>query len=539
MTASEAEYRLDELRIGAELGEGGAAEIHRCETADGKPMVLKRYNEEVLKVLDADALRHLIDWPEQLPVNHREQLMTMCAWPQAAVIDGGTLIGVLMDEAPTKFFFQRNDKLKPRDFTYVAAKKEDAEKRNWPYYDFPHKIARFGHLLEALQLGHSYKIVVGDLQPKNILTTSPAPDATGHVTTENFLVDCDSFIVDGRHAFPRMDPPNMRPPYDVDGESTTTDLWKFAVMMIRCLSEDHSVTGAGVEYDKFRNVLPDRDFEKLERLLREPDPGLTADDLGNLARAWQATVRPDGTLFCRTNRSVREPWTQEKRQAHLANLGAPSVPVTPSRVERPELPVEAGEPNWATTAPPATEPSPGWRPAPQPPRVNWPPPQPPPGWRPVPQLPWWRRGKVPLIGAIALLSIGGFLGYNVFFGNSDGGSQSANSGAPYNATGSDEDQIRQLVQAWTDDFNNRDLAGLQSLMCSGSVSQLPRDIFQVRDRVGPFTNSVSNINVTGDQATATVRSTWNNGSGDNGGEMFDNSYGKENGTWKICHTVNF
>lgn len=75
-------------------------------------------------------------------------------------------------------------------------------------------------------------------------------------------------------------------------------------------------------------------------------------------------------------------------------------------------------------------------------------------------------------------------------------------------------------------------------MCSGSAAQLPRNIFQLRDRYGPFSNSVSNIKVAGNRATATVTSSWSNGNG-NGGERFENSYAREDGTWKICHTVNF
>jgi hypothetical protein len=324
MTAWRAEYQLDELRIGAELGEGGSATIHRCETVDGKPVVLKRYRVEVLKDLDADALRHLIGWRAQLPVDDRERLMQMCAWPLAAVIDGGAVIGVLMSEAPTKFFLRRNGGLVPCHLTFVAVEKERAEKRNYPYYDFPHKIARFGHLLAALQFLHSYKVVVGDLQPNNILTTSPQPDATGHVTTDIFLLDCDSCIVDGRSPLPPMDPPTMRPPYKTDGHSATTDLYKLAKLMIRCLSEDLSFET--IQYDKFSNILPSRDFEKLDKLLRLPDPGLTADALGTLAHAWQATVRPDGRLFCRTNRSTREPWTEAQRQAHLAEITPPQQP---------------------------------------------------------------------------------------------------------------------------------------------------------------------------------------------------------------------
>jgi hypothetical protein len=323
MTASLAEYRLADLDVGAPLGEGGAAEIHRCKTPDGRPMVFKRYLDVALEHLDADTLRHVIAWPAQLPEDDRDRLLRLCAWPQATVTDGGAVIGLLMDEAPTKFFFRRGDNLMPRHLTFVAVTKERAERRNWPYYDFPHKIARFGHLLEALQFLHSYKIVVGDLQPNNILTTSPELDSTGRVTTEIFLLDCDSFIVDGRAALPPMDPQNMRPPYEVDGHSATTDLYKVAKLMIRCLSEDFKADA--IHYDKFSNVLPSKDFKLLEKLLTEKDPGLTADVLGNLGHAWQATVRPKGKLVARTNRSLVEPWTEELRKAHLAGLEPPKV----------------------------------------------------------------------------------------------------------------------------------------------------------------------------------------------------------------------
>lgn len=127
--------------------------------------------------------------------------------------------------------------------------------------------------------------------------------------------------------------------------------------------------------------------------------------------------------------------------------------------------------------------------------------------------------------------VGGYFALKVLPANSG-------SGSAFGGGGSDTAQIKQLVQAWTDDFNNKDLAGLQSLMCSGGAAQLPRDIFQLRDRYGPFTNSVSNIKISGDHATADVVSSWSNSNG-KGGEGFENTYAKENGAWKICHTVNF
>jgi hypothetical protein len=338
MTASLAEYRLDELRIDttAQLGEGGAADVHRCKTADGKRMVFKRYNEEAIEKLDGETLRNVVAWPANLPEDARKHLMAMSAWPQAVVANGDSVLGVLMAEAPARFFRTRDGRSVPRHFSLVAVRKEPAERRGYPYYDFPHKIARLGHLLSELQFLHSHDIVIGDLQNNNILTTSPEADATGMVTAENYLLDCDSFLVNGHSALPPMDPFNARPPYPVDGHSATTDLFKFALLVIRCLSE--YLGAEKLEYELFSHILPSVDFVKLEKLLTLPDPGLTAMDLASMAKAWQTTVSKNGRLFCRNDAALREAWTEEKRQKHLAGLeaaaeGSSAAASTPSPSE--------------------------------------------------------------------------------------------------------------------------------------------------------------------------------------------------------------
>jgi hypothetical protein len=319
-----AEYRIEELRIdtASPLGEGGAAELHRCTTPDGAAMVIKRYNEDARANLDVEALRRLIQWPATLGPADRQRLMSICAWPQAVVVEDGSVIGVVMPVAPAKFFLHRKGKLEPCHFTRIAVRQDDAQKRGYPYFDFPHKIARLGHLLSELEFLHSKGIVIGDLQPNNILTTAPQPDNTGNLSTENYLVDCDSFIVEGRPAFPPMDPMSTRPPYNYDGFSATTDLYKFALLVIRCLSE-HLAADA-IHFDKYTRILPRADFLKLEKLLTSPAPGLTSAGLGNLARAWQSSVKPDGRMYRRTDDSLRERWTQDMRHAHLAGLASPT-----------------------------------------------------------------------------------------------------------------------------------------------------------------------------------------------------------------------
>ena len=151
MTATFSEHQLDALSIQrSTLGEGGAADIYRCTTADGHPMVFKRYNADALRNLDVAALRHLIAWPAQLPEEERRRLMNICAWPEAVVVDSGAVIGILMAPAPQQFFFRdRNDQLKPCHFELVGVRRELAQKRQWPYFDFPTRSPASGTCLRT------------------------------------------------------------------------------------------------------------------------------------------------------------------------------------------------------------------------------------------------------------------------------------------------------------------------------------------------------------------------------------------------------
>jgi hypothetical protein len=281
-------------------------------------MVFKRYNDEARAKLDADALRELAALPAELNPEDRERLLRTCAWPQAVVTQAGSVIGVLMREAPPEFFLERNGVRVPRHFTRVAVPKAVAQRRGYDYFDFPHKIARLGQLMADMEFLHSKDIVVGDLQPNNILTTG-VEAVGGEVSTRNFMLDCDSFILHGRAALPHLDPLPWKPPYKTDGFSATTDMCKFALLMTRCLSEDLSATW--IDFDKFGEVLPRADLTKLELLLKSPEPNVTSTDLAALARAWQSTVRGDGRMFRQTDNVIRERWQDEMHIKHIAGLG--------------------------------------------------------------------------------------------------------------------------------------------------------------------------------------------------------------------------
>ena len=135
------------------------------------------------------------------------------------------------------------------------------------------------------------------------------------------------------------------------------------------------------------------------------------------------------------------------------------------------------------------------------------------------------------IVAIVVLVVACFVGYNLFFTTSDGGGGSTSDGAQ----SADTAQIKQLLQTWDKDFNSRDLAGLESLMCSGSASQLPTDLYPANDRRGSLSSSLGDIEYVGDHATAVIVSNWSGGTGNTASGTF----AKESGVWKICSTTDY
>jgi hypothetical protein len=318
-----AEYRVDELRIdpGNPLGEGGVAVIRRCVAPNDERMVFKRYSQEAQDKLDVAALRELAALPATLGAEDRERLLTACAWPLAVVSESGSVVGVVMREAPPEFFHERDAIRTPRHFTRVSVPEPIATKRGYEYFDFPHKIARLGHLLTDMQFLHSQGIVLGDLQPNNILTTGIA-STNGAISTDNHILDCDSFLIHGRAALPHMDPLPWKPPYETHGFSTTTDMYKFALLVMRCLGED--LSAGWIDFERFGEIMPRDDLSKVTLLLTSPNPALESRDLASMARAWQSVVKKDGRMFRRTDDTIQERWTGDMRLKHLAGLGPPA-----------------------------------------------------------------------------------------------------------------------------------------------------------------------------------------------------------------------
>jgi hypothetical protein len=108
-----------------------------------------------------------------------------------------------------------------------------------------------------------------------------------------------------------------------------------------------------------------------------------------------------------------------------------------------------------------------------------------------------------------------------------------------NASGtSPEDQIRVLMKTTDNYLNNADAAGLASLLCDAQKNSPGRHVHtddqlrKQRDVVGLETSSVTDINVAGDHATATVSVSWSKAPQSDLTETV--KFVRENGGWKVC-----
>ncbi|MFC8428072.1 hypothetical protein [Streptomyces sp. NPDC057253] len=307
-------------RSGSLGGGATTAGVFRCETPDGASVLFKEYRPEICAEVDPDALRRHVWWRQRLPPSKRRSLDSLAAWPITAVRRERAVIGVLMNEAP-RAFFEEADSGKARDLSVLVQDADYSARFDSPYYPPPRKLAALGHLLESLAFFHDLGVVVGDLQPRNILTTG-----LGDVPRVYFL-DCDAYVVSGNSPFRSAREPVPWQVPGADGFSEHTDLYKAALMVARCL--DESMALRGLTPRMFSDVLPSADVRLLCRLTR-PDPALRsavrAAQLRPTARGWQSLVKEDGTLYVRNDTYAMVRWPLPPRGSDTAGRNSAEPP---------------------------------------------------------------------------------------------------------------------------------------------------------------------------------------------------------------------
>ncbi len=287
---------IDDLEVlSRESIRGGTAQIALVRHL-GKVCLVKQYDDEDREQIDAVQLHRLIAWRLGLPDSERAYLDGCAAWPRRVVQDTRGVCGVLLPLAPQMFLEHGFDEaVKPRHLTRLTRPCEVGR----PYYEMPEKLARLGHLGRLMLFLHARGVVIGDLQPNNVLTTAPATQPVV------LLIDCDSVVLEGGSVLPQMDPALYRLPvprsFDV-----ASDYYKFAAIVVRCLEEDNSAWDC--QDVRALQVLRAQDLSLLRRARREELKPEDAQHWDALFKNWRSSVSRHGQLFHRNDEFIWREW---------------------------------------------------------------------------------------------------------------------------------------------------------------------------------------------------------------------------------------
>jgi hypothetical protein len=285
---------------------GFSSRICRAARVSGEPLGLfKEYTHDKRRSLNVSTLEILVRWRHDLPTVDRKILDSFSAYPNAIVRDGEDVAGILMNEAPSSFLQRHSAKdAQPRQAEALGRSRNGAggiAKNAALYFEPPHKFALLGVLLQRLIWLHDHRVIIGDLQPRNVLVTADID------IRDIYLLDCDSFWLGDLHAFPPHAPEMWR--VDEQCANPATDLAKFARLVARSACEDFSISSFPDE--ELREMLPGQHVRQLQRMW-SVDPSLPAERLRSMAHAWTGLVKSARggrtRMYLWTDAAGRIPW---------------------------------------------------------------------------------------------------------------------------------------------------------------------------------------------------------------------------------------
>jgi hypothetical protein len=315
--------------------------------------VYKQYSQEMLGKLNEASLERLICWRQDLRPADIKVIDSFCAFPREIVRDGNRVVGILMNEAPAAFLRRIPGKSEPQPrHAEALGRRQPDDGREVEYFPPPHKIAVLGVLLQRMIWLHDHNVVVSDLHPRNTLVTADIG------RRDIYLLDCDSFWIDGHHAFPPH-APEMWQVGDGASASPGTDLAKFALFTARAVDEDFS--GLDFSDEQLLRVLPSQHVRQLKRMY-SVDPTLRTDTLRTMASSWTRMVKSvpgqQPIMYIRTDETLRRRWNPVGTPVSARSPVTPPLPVMEEWAE-PDL----GAPPVRASRTSASRPRPGSSPA--------------------------------------------------------------------------------------------------------------------------------------------------------------------------------
>ena len=178
--------RLEDLRVGPVLAEGGEGRVHLLPR---QPHLLyKAY----LRPAPRDHLDALTAWPSSLGSGaDRSRVRAGSAWPQAVVSYGGRAVGLLVPRAPRRFSVRHRDgHSRLASLSYLTA-------------DPGHRAAAYGLELPRPAGPERVGLVYALARLLDVFASAPEPVGHGDLSTKNvlwslqrgpevFVIDCDN-----------------------------------------------------------------------------------------------------------------------------------------------------------------------------------------------------------------------------------------------------------------------------------------------------------------------------------------------------------
>jgi serine/threonine protein kinase len=262
-----------DLQLGGMLGRGGQGTVYAVANRKineavngGWEVVYKEYNAATLALLDADALRGMVDLLGDLDADDARWLCDKTAWPVAVVERSGQVCGFLMRAVPDRFRFSMlslvgtaspktvltNLEFLLNDAAYIAGIGLTISPRD--------RLELLADLAATLDRLHRMGIAVGDMSPRNLLFCT-GKDAGF------FLIDCDAMRLHGVSALPQVETPDWQAPTGEERATGATDVYKFGLVAVRVAAGDQATT------DPARLAAMGGGLGDLARSSLDPDAG--------------------------------------------------------------------------------------------------------------------------------------------------------------------------------------------------------------------------------------------------------------------------
>jgi len=222
------------------IAEGGQGRIYRCPALRlpdyAGPLAYKEFKPGQLSPAGLEAI---IGVRSRLDDATRHRLDALTTWPIRLVHESGVVIGLLMPLIRDEFVhigpsLTGSLLRKEREIQYLFLAAERVQRLGFPRVNLYQRYAVCLSLAEAFAILGANNVVYGDFSAKNALF-SVGP---GRRDAAAVLVDCDAVRVKGTmSAVPQLNSPDWEPPGQEGRQLTTqTDLYKYALFVLRCLS---------------------------------------------------------------------------------------------------------------------------------------------------------------------------------------------------------------------------------------------------------------------------------------------------------------